>query len=72
MRKQELPTSHPKAYWTCIDNRKKFFDDIRLKFNIKEPRDWGKLNIKDLKQVGGATILSHTSFLETLRSTFPG
>lgn len=64
---------HKKGYWTNIENRRKFFEGLTLKFAIKSARDWGKLTSNDIIAEGGRTLLiQYGSLVESLRNTFTG
>lgn len=63
----------PARFWEDTVNRKKFLDGVQQKYQIKEPRDWGKLTINDIKISGGTTLLSryfNDSLLSCLRSVY--
>lgn len=65
---------YPNSHWNLISNRKKLFEELQSKLGIQEPRDWGKISIQDIKNAGGASILSYynNSLFKCLKSTYLG
>lgn len=61
------------GYWEDKKNQREFFDSLARKFNIQEPKDWGKLNTSTIKKHGGACVLYHYKgvLLAALRSVYP-
>jgi hypothetical protein len=57
-----------------MENRRQFMDELKLKFNIQHPSDWGKLSKMEIKKVGGAMLLSYyqESLFLCLKSIYRG
>lgn len=58
-----------------MENRKRFLDELWLKFNIQHPHDWGKITARDIDENGGRTILHHYyngSLYACLQSVYKG
>lgn len=67
--------NYPNAYWKSIPNRRKFLDEMKMKFKIKKPNDWGKLRIHDIRRAGGGTLLNgyyEGSLFNCLQTIYPG
>jgi hypothetical protein len=49
-------------------------EQVRKKFDIKKPSDWGKLTTIDLKKIGGSSLLSRYqgSLFKCLKSIYKG
>lgn len=63
------------SYWTSIDNRRKFLEKLKIKFNIRKPSDWGNVKIQDVRDAGGSSLLSYyynSSLFTCLRSIYKG
>lgn len=75
-KKEWFPTAAilPKSYWTSPQNRREFLGKIKVKFGIKEPKDWGKIRIQDIKQMGGVSLLKYYkgSLFRCLQSVYKG
>lgn len=63
----------PQGYWENRANLRNFLEEIATKLNIKEPKDWGKMNNKILIRNGGGSALSAygNSLLKTLQFAYP-
>lgn len=61
-------------FWMSLENRRKFLDEIKLNFDIKQPSDWGKLTYKDFINTGGRTLLGYYdhSFYKCLTTIYSG
>lgn len=72
--KPEWWKTRPIGYWTVKENQKKFLDEIKMRFQIKSPSDWGKLKIKDIRNAGGNSILKHYkgSLYRCVQFVYPG
>lgn len=57
-----------------MENRRKFLDEMKRKYDIKEPKDWRKMKKEDFKDAGGITLLHHynTSIFQCLQSVYKG
>lgn len=58
-----------------MGNQRNFLEEVKKKLNIKEPSDWGKITIKDMRKVGGGSLLTgyyKGSILACLRSVYKG
>lgn len=65
----------PKSYWNSAENQRKFLDEIKNKFHIKEPRDWGKVTVRDIQSAGGISILERyyqRSLFKCLQTVYRG
>lgn len=65
----------PKLHWNSKENQRNFFEGLKLRFQIKEPHDWGKVTVRDVNANGGLSLLNHYfngSLFEGLQSTYPG
>lgn len=40
-----------------MENRKKFIEKVAFELDIKNPSDWGKVNIHQVYELGGTTLL---------------
>jgi hypothetical protein len=47
----------PWRYWHDVGNQRKFFDELAIKLNIKEPSDWYKVIISDVVKNGGGALM---------------
>lgn len=68
-------SSFRKSNWNSIENRRRILNNIQLKFDIKEPRDWGKITVKEIRKHGGVSLLSNyynNSLFSCLQATYPG
>ena len=43
----------PSEYWSEEKNRDIFFDTLKIKFNLKTPKDWKRLSINQINSQGG-------------------
>lgn len=69
-----LPT-YPHSYWTSFENRVKFLEEIKVKYQIKEPKDWGNISIQKVKESGGEYMLKkyyNESLFQCLQSLYKG
>lgn len=58
-----------------MENRRIFLNEVALKLNIKNPRDWGKVTANQIYELGGISLLHsryHGSLFACLRSVFKG
>lgn len=63
----------PKSHWNSLENRRKFFEDIKFKHNIQSPEDWGKLAPHTIHHRGSFLKSHHNnSLFESLQSVYPG
>lgn len=69
-----MHSSLPSNYWNSLENRRKFLDEMKLKFNIKEPKDWGNISVKEFQNAGGNSMLKlyGNSLFECLQSIYTG
>lgn len=64
-----------RSHWKSFDNRIKFLEEVKNKLKISHPRDWGKVTIKDIRKLGGGTLLNSyykQSLFMCLKSIFRG
>lgn len=47
---------------------------MKIKFNIRDPSDWGKVTLRDIRNSGGSSILSvyEDSLFTCLQANYPG
>lgn len=67
--------SYPRSYWKSMENRKLFLDELAVKLNVKEPRDWGKIPRNRIYEFGGASLLTNyynSSVFNCIRSVYKG
>eukprot|EP01114_Cavostelium_apophysatum_P021760 TRINITY_DN7678_c1_g1_i3.p1 TRINITY_DN7678_c1_g1~~TRINITY_DN7678_c1_g1_i3.p1 ORF type:complete len:362 (-),score=85.74 TRINITY_DN7678_c1_g1_i3:265-1350(-) len=66
--------SAPLNHWSSLQNRRKFFDDLAHRLNIKSFEDWYNVSEADVSQNGGAGLLrSHYngSHVKALVAIYP-
>lgn len=64
----------PKMFWKTQENRRKFLDDLKTEFDIQEPKDWGRVKIKEFRKRGGSYLLHlyKNSLFQCLKSVYKG
>lgn len=72
--KQEWFVRSPRSHWQSMENRRKFFDQLAVTLNLKNPSDWGKISLKQICAMGGAGILYYykNSVFYCLQSIYKG
>lgn len=58
-----------------MENRKNFLEQIKTKYQIKEPKDWGKMTTTQIHSAGGSALLTHYyegSLFKCLSSVYKG
>lgn len=66
---------YPKSHWKSRENCKIFLDELARKLNIKSPRDWGKVTIREFHRYGGSALLTlyhNSSLFSCLQSVYKG
>lgn len=60
--------------WNTIESHRNFLEKLKVKFQIREPSDWGKVTIQDINAHGGASLLKYyqSSLFKCLQSIFTG
>lgn len=60
--------------WHLQSKQKAFLEDLKAKFNISEPKDWGRIKTLDITQHGGSYLLSlhKNSLFNWLQSIYQG
>lgn len=63
-----------RGFWKNIENRKSVLNQLALRFNIKEPHEWGVITVKKLKEQGAGSALKIFNFSmeKLLKETYPG
>eukprot|EP01114_Cavostelium_apophysatum_P001389 TRINITY_DN11199_c0_g1_i1.p1 TRINITY_DN11199_c0_g1~~TRINITY_DN11199_c0_g1_i1.p1 ORF type:complete len:588 (-),score=156.40 TRINITY_DN11199_c0_g1_i1:19-1782(-) len=64
----------PRGFWNDKANQLAFFEDIAKKLNVKKWEDWYRVEISDVKQLGGEYLLHryyHNVLLHALRAVYP-
>lgn len=56
--KQEWFSRVPRSHWQSMDNQKKVLDEIAMKLNIKNPKDWGKVTKFQFYELGATSLLN--------------
>jgi hypothetical protein len=51
-----VPTTRLYGYWKDLQNQKKFFDQLAIKWNIQKPEDWHKVTYKMVVKEGGSFV----------------
>lgn len=64
----------PPNYWKNMNNKRKFLERMKRKFEIEKPEDWGKVTIWKITRAGGRALLkiNKNSLFMTLKSVYPG
>lgn len=65
----------PKNYWKSMENQKKFMDELAIKLNIKDPRDWGKQTTRVIYELGKGSLLNgyyNNSVFSCLQAVYKG
>jgi hypothetical protein len=62
-----------RKFWQVEENQRRFLEWAALQMNIQLPRDWNKVTVEQIKQLGGRTLLSYhdDSFAKCLRALYP-
>lgn len=57
-----------------MENRRRFLDEVAMKLNIKNPRDWGKVTTRRFFELGGISLLKYynRSLFACLQSVYKG
>jgi len=73
--KNEWFLNSPKVemgFWKKKENRKQFLEELAVKLDIKEPKDWGKVSKQQiLENHGGSLLVMHNSLRKALSENFP-
>lgn len=67
--------SFPHNYWKSLKNQRKFLEEMKIKFHIRQPRDWGKIITRHFNEMGGASLLPryyNGSLFNCLKSVYKG
>lgn len=64
----------PRNHWRRKENQRLVFDKIAKHLNIREQRDWRRVSLKDIHNLGASSILAYHngSLLRTLQKLYPG
>jgi hypothetical protein len=62
------------THQSSLEAHKSFLENLKLALHIKEPKDWGKLTIREISQYGALSMLKfyHNSLFYCLQSIYPG
>lgn len=66
---------NPYSYWKSTENRRKYLDELKAKFNIQQPKDWGNVTVREVLEEKGGTLLSGYyggSLVACLKSVYSG
>ena len=67
-----IRTKLPNEHWDCIQNQRKFFDEVARICNIQQTSDWSNVTYKRVVELGGGTILSkYPSLQSALETIYP-
>lgn len=61
--------------WKVLENRRKFLDAVKIKFNISTPRDWGRITVSAISNLGGSSLIKNYyegSLFKCLQSIYSG
>jgi len=62
----------PPGFWDNKTHQKRFMDWLATEFKLKQPEDWFRVKVSEVKRLGGSTILNkYTNFLELLKNVYP-
>jgi hypothetical protein len=63
----------PKNFWNNDSNKKQFIEWVGKQLGIKHYSDWYKVSVKDIKELGGHTLLYNYdySLAKLLTMTYP-
>jgi len=63
----------PKGHWTLKENQRTFMDNIARLYNLKNPRDWGRITVDDIKKCEGSSVLEYYDFslFNALQGVYP-
>ena len=61
------------GFWDKPENQRKFLDEVAIKLNVKEPKDWYNVKSKDIKKLGGFTLIHryYGSMVDMLLALYP-
>lgn len=65
----------PFNFWSSMENRKLFLNELANKLDISTPSDWGKVTVKRVNKFGGGSLLTHYykgSLFSCLQSVYKG
>lgn len=62
------------SYWNSMKNRRRFLDEVAHQLEIQNPKDWGKVTIHKIRELGGNSLLHHygNSLFACLQSVYRG
>ena len=52
-----LPKSKPSGFWDKLENVNLFIKELEQKHNLVTPQDWDSIRQKEIKELGGRTLL---------------
>ncbi len=57
-----------------MENHKKLLDEVSVKLNIKTPNQWGKVTRKQIRSLGGGSLLNcyNDSIYTCLQAVYKG
>lgn len=65
----------PPLYWKDPNNHKKFLEELKQRFQISNPKDWGKVTLKQVRSIHGGNMLLECyggSLYRALKSIYTG
>lgn len=63
-----------RGYWSSEFNQRKFFNKIANLLNVKSPKEWGNISVRNVIKLGGARIIETNggSMIRALKKAYPG
>lgn len=65
----------PRTHWGVMENQKKLMDKVAKQLNITNSKDWGKVTIEQMYQLGGGYLVTkhyNSSLFLCLQSIYKG
>jgi hypothetical protein len=59
-----VSTGKPRGYWNHMQNQKKFFDELAIKWNIQKTDDWNKVTLGMVEKEGGSFVRKYYKSLQ--------
>lgn len=63
----------PNEYWNDPNRQRQFLTQFARRNQVKEPKDWGKITLRQIEEAGGVGILNKfgRSPMRMIQSVFP-
>lgn len=61
-----------RGYWSAMENRRRFLDDVKAAHAVKELSDWARVSSRTVQNMGGMGLLAHYngSLFEALQDVY--